>query len=274
MTSQPAPGPADPAAAAAGDPVRWERRGPVAVVTLHRPEVLNSINTAMRAGLAEAFARADTDREVRVVLVRGAGERAFCAGADITEFTAPASLAEVREQKRHSWVEALGALRKPTIAAIHGYCLGGGLELALGCDIRIAATDAVFALPEVKLGIIPGAGGTQLLSRFVGLGQALRMTLTGERIDATHAHRIGLVTDLVEPTDLAGASEALASSIADCGPVAVAYAKEAIRRGIELPLPDGLRLEADLSTLVQSTSDRLEGATAFRERRKPAYRGQ
>lgn len=253
----------------------WRREGAVAVISLNRPQALNSIDASIRTGLATAIDRAAADAEVRVVMVRGNGDRAFCAGADIKEFTAPESLAASRAVKHApGWPDAIDRLRKPIIAAIHGYCLGGGLELALCCDIRVAAQDAVFALPEVRLGIIPGAGGTQRLSRVVGVGHALRMILTGERFDVTHAYRIGLVSDVVPRAELDSSCLRLAAMIATNGPIALAYAKEATRRGIELPLPEGLRLEADLSTLLQSTEDRLEGSAAFRERRTPKYVGR
>jgi enoyl-CoA hydratase len=160
------------------------------------------------------------------------------------------------------------------IAAIHGYCLGGGLEIAMACDIRIAADDARFGLPEVTLGIIPGVGGTQRLSRLVGVGPALRMTLSGERIDAAAALAIGLVGEVVARADLEATADALAERIAGNAPRALAYAKEAILRGHELSLADGLRLESDLATLLMTTADRLEGAAAFRERRKPVYHGE
>lgn len=254
--------------------VRWEHDDAVAVVTLDRPAALNSINAAMRAELIEAIDRADRDPDVRVVVIRGAGERAFCAGADVTEFVPPQSLTAVRAGRRErTWTAALTQARKPSIASIHGYCLGGGLEIALACDLRIAADNAIFGLPEVTLGIIPGAGGTQLLSRIVGPGHALRMTLTGQRIDAVRAREIGLVTDVVPAAELAEATRSLAQSIAVCGPVAVAYAKEAIRRGGDLSLVDGLALETDLSVMLQTTDDRAEGATAFRERREPRFTG-
>lgn len=264
-----------PATEATAQVVLVERREAVALLTLNRPEAMNSLNAALRAALLAAVEQADADPEVRVIIIRGAGPKAFCAGADIKEFVPPASVTVVRAAKHeYNWTDALAAASKPIIAAIHGHCLGGGLELALACDIRIASTDAVFALPEVRLAIIPGAGGTQRLPRVVGSGHALRMILSGDRIDAEHAHRIGLITDLVQPGELEAATLALAEAIGRNGPVALAYAKEAVRRGVELPLDQGLKLELDLSTLLQTTQDRNEGATAFKERRAPNYRGE
>jgi enoyl-CoA hydratase/carnithine racemase len=208
-------------------------------------------------------------------VIRGAGDRAFSAGADISEFEAATSLVEARSSRRPpSWNDVIAASPKPTIAAIQGYCLGGGLELALACDVRIAADDAVFGLPEVKLAIIPGAGGTQRLPRVVGLGHALKFILSGERMDAEEAFRIGLVNELVTHESLLDRVIEWAEGLSSCGPIALQYAKESVRRGVEMSVDDGLRLEAELATLLTNTADRLEGAAAFRERRPPVYRGE
>jgi enoyl-CoA hydratase len=217
----------------------------VSVLTLNRPAARNA---DMRRELTAAVHAAADDSAVRALVIRGAGEKAFCAGADIKEFVPPASLVDERELRvGPKWTDALAVCRKPTVAAIHGYCLGGGLEIALACDIRVATEDAVFGLPEVRRAIIPGAGGTQRLPRVVGLGPALRMILTGEHIDAAEALRIGLVSEV---GDLDAAVARLADAFRRTGPRAVAYAKEAVMRGLELPLVDGLRLEGDLSTLL------------------------
>jgi enoyl-CoA hydratase/carnithine racemase len=258
-----------------GRSVRYEVRGLVAIVTLSRPEAMNSINAAMREELPAAIAEAERDESVRVIVLRGMGERAFCAGADIKEFTAPRSLVGVRDGRRApTWIDVLAAAAKPVIAAIHGYCYGGGVEIALACDIRVAATDAQFAFPEVKLGIIPGAGGTQRLSRAIGTGPALRLILSGERIDAARALSVGLVTDVYPVAEMFDSVMDMATAIAANAPIAVRFAKEAVRRGIELPIGEGLALETDLAVLLQSTQDRLEGAAAFRERRPPCYQGR
>jgi enoyl-CoA hydratase/carnithine racemase len=255
--------------------VRYSVSDHIATITLNRPEVLNAIDSAMRTELPVAVRQAAADPDVRVILLQGAGERAFCAGADITEFNAGRSLVEERASRcAPTWIDVLAEVTKPVVAAIHGYCLGGGLEIALACDIRVAAADSVFGLPEVRLGIVPGAGGTQRLPRTVGVGAALRLILTGDRIDAPEAHRLGLVSEIVEPDQLVTHATELAARIARGGPLALAYAKEAVRRGSELPLADGLRLEADLATLLVSTDDRREGANAFAERRPPVYRGE
>jgi enoyl-CoA hydratase/carnithine racemase len=257
-----------------GDEVVLNCSRGVATITLNRPRAANAINAQMREQLPKAVSRAERDNDVRVILIRGAGKKGFSAGADITEFQPPVSGLAARAIKQSStWLDALAEACKPTVAAIHGYCLGGGLEIALACDIRIAADSAVFGLPEASLAIIPGAGGTQRLPRVVGLSNALRLTLTGERIEAAAALRVGLVSEVVPADELSLRTAELAARIARYAPQAVAYAKEAIRSGSELPLADGLRLERDLSAVLMGTADRLEAAAAFRERREPNFRG-
>jgi enoyl-CoA hydratase len=247
----------------------------IARITLNRPEARNAIDSRMRSELTGAVHSAGSDPSVRGLILRGAGDKAFCAGADIKEFTPPASLVDAREERTGpKWTDAIAACPKPTVAAVHGYCLGGGLEIALACDIRIATGDAVFGLPEVRRAILPGAGGTQRLPRVVGLGPALRMILTGEHIGAAEALRIGLVGEVVPNGDLDAAADRLADALRRTGPRAVAYAKEAVMRGLELPLSEGLRLEGELSALLTTTQDRAEGAAAFKERRDPVYTGQ
>lgn len=246
----------------------------IATITLDRPDVMNAISQQMRGELSAAVRAADTDDQVRAILLQGAGDRAFCVGADIREFLPPQSLVAARQDRAGPiWNDLISASRKPTVAAVHGYCLGGGLEIAIACDLRIAADDAIFGFPEVRLGIIPGAGGTQRLPRLVGQGQALRLILTGQRIDAAEALRIGLVTEVVPRGELADRALAFAAQFSQGAPRAIEYAKEAIQRGWELSLADGLRLESDLATLLMSTDDRVEGTTAFRERRSPRFTG-
>jgi enoyl-CoA hydratase/carnithine racemase len=248
-------------------PIRYHTTDSTAVITLNRPDVLNALNGAMRDELADSVRRAEHEDAVRVIVVRGAGDRAFCAGADIREFEPAASLVEVRESRLPPrWNEVVESSRKPTLAAIHGYCLGGGLELALACDIRIASSDSMFAFPEVQLGIIPGAGGTQRLSRVVGLGNALDLVLTGRRIDAHDALRMGLVSEVVELGGLDDAVGRWCSMLASGGSQAIAYGKEAVRAGEDLSLEAGLRLEADLASLLTNTEERLARADAFRRR--------
>jgi len=259
----------------AEQPVRYEAKDGVATLTLDRPDVLNAMNNAMRAQLLEIFTRLRTDDAVKVVVVTGAGDRAFCAGADIREFLEPPTPTHFREaRKRLDFRAEMERCSQPIIAAIRGFALGGGLELALACDIRIAAEDAHLGLTEINLAIIPGGGGTQRLPRLVGRGKALEMILTGMRVPAAEALRIGLVERVVPVAELMSAAQALARQIADKAPIALRYAKEAVVGGLGLPLADGIRLENDLSTLLRTTEDRVEGAKAFVEKRKPKWTGK
>src|SRR5213596_1092272 len=246
----------------------------VATVTLNRPEVHNAMNERMRQELTRCFGEVATSDAVRVVVVTGAGERAFSAGADIREFVEPQVPTVFREsRKRVDFRQAMDRCPQAIIAAIRGFALGGGLEFALACDIRIAAEDAQLGLTEINLAIIPGGGGTQRLPRLVGRGKALEMILTGMRVPAAEALRIGLVERVVPVAELASAAQGLARQIADKAPIALRYAKEAVVSGLGLPLADGVRLENDLSTLLRTIEDRVEGAKAFLEKRKPRFSG-
>ena len=259
----------------AGEPVRYEAQDGIAMLTLDRPDVLNAMNNAMRAQLLEIFTRLRTDDAIKVVVVTGAGDRAFCAGADIREFLEPPTPTHFREaRKRLDFRAEMERCSQPIIAAIRGFALGGGLEFALACDIRIAAEDAHLGLTEINLAIIPGGGGTQRLPRLVGRGKALEMILTGMRVPAAEALRIGLVERVVPVAELLSAAQTLARQIADKAPIALRYAKEAVVGGLGLPLADGIRLENDLSTLLRTTEDRVEGAKAFVEKRKPQWTGK
>ena len=247
----------------------------VVTITLNRPEVHNAMNEQMRQELTRCFGDLATSDAARVVVVTGAGERAFSAGADIREFVEPQVPVRFREsRKRVDFRQAMDRCPQPIIGAIRGYALGGGLELALACDIRIAGEDAQLGLTEVNLAIIPGGGGTQRLPRLVGRGRALEMILTGARIDAREAWRIGLVERVVPAADVLASARELARTLAEKAPVALRYAKEAVVKGLELPLADGLRLENDLATLLRTTEDRVEGAKAFLEKRKPRFTGK
>ncbi len=253
----------------------YELADGVATITLNRPDVLNAMNNPMRTELLELFAGLPSDEAVRAVVVTGAGERAFCAGADIREFLEPPVPTRFREErKRLDFRREMGRCPQPIIAAIRGFALGGGLELALACDIRVAAEDAQLGLTEINLAIIPGGGGTQRLPRLVGRGKALEMILTGMRIPASEALRLGLVERVVPVAELLSSAQALAKSMAEKAPIALRYAKEAVVSGLELPLADGLRLENDLATLLRTTEDRVEGARAFVEKRKPKWSGK
>ena len=254
--------------------IRYELADGVATVTLDRADVHNAMNERMRQELTACFGELATSDEARVIVVTGAGERAFSAGADIREFVAPQVPTRFREsRKRVDFRSVMDRCPQPIIAAIRGYAFGGGLELALACDIRIAGDDARLGLTEIDLAIIPGGGGTQRLPRLVGRGRALEMILSGARIDAREALRIGLVERVVPAAEVLASALELAKTLAAKAPVALRYAKEAVVKGLELPLADGLRLEQDLATLLRTTEDRIEGAKAFLEKRKPRFTG-
>jgi enoyl-CoA hydratase/carnithine racemase len=255
--------------------IRYEAADGIATITLNRPDVHNAMNDAMRRELTQCFEGLATDDAVKIIVVTGAGDRAFSAGADIREFVAPLVPVQFREHRRRvDFRQAMDRCPQPILAAIGGFAFGGGLELALACDIRIAAAGAQLGLTEINLAIIPGGGGTQRLPRLVGRGKALEMILTGARIPADEALRIGLVERVVPTGDALKAATELARAIATKAPVALRYAKEAVVKGLELPLADGLRLEGDLSTLLRTTEDRVEGAKAFLEKRAPRWTGR
>lgn len=248
--------------------------GRIATVTINRPDKLNALNAAVRRGFLEALAELRADDAVRVVIVTGAGDKAFVAGADIGEFEGRTGLDQFRVMKGFGIVEAADSFPKPVIAAINGYCLGGGCELAMGCDIRIASDKAKLGQPEVNLGILPGAGGTQRLPRLVGMGTALKLLYTGEIIDAREALRIGLVDEVVAHDQLMDRARELAGTIAQKSPAALQLIKEAARAAWRQPLEEGLRLETTLFGLAFSTTDKDEGVKAFLEKRKPNFQGR
>ena len=257
------------------EPVLYEVADHVATITLNRPQVRNAMNTALREAMLARFTALAADDDVRVIIVTGAGDRAFSAGADIREFVEPLVPTQFREQRRRiDFRQVMDRCPQPIIAAIRGIALGGGLELALACDIRIAGDDASLGLTEINLAIIPGGGGTQRLPRLIGRGKALEMILTGARIDAAEALRLGLVERVVPAAEVMTAARALAHELAGKAPVALRYAKEAVVKGLEMSLADGHRLEGDLSTLLRTTEDRLEGARAFLDNRPPSWQGR
>jgi len=256
--------------------VRVDRDQAVAWVVLNRPEQINAINDEIRRAVPAFLAELEADPTIRVVVLRGEGPRGFCAGADIKETRPPETSVQVRTRMEGArWIEALDRMTKPVIAAVHGACMGGGLELALACDIRVAAPDTVFALPETGLGLIPGGGGTQRLPRIVGLGHTLDLLLTGERVSAEHALRIGLVTRVTR-SNAALYEEVgkLAALIAARPPLAIASAKSAARAAMETSLQIGLERELDLFALLAPSDDRLEAARAFKEKRPPVFTGK
>jgi len=231
----------------------YQKQNGVAYVTLNRPHALNAYNLKMRDELYQALGAIKDDPEVKVAIFRGAGERAFCAGADLSEFlTAPSPIvARQVRWERDVWGLFL-SIAKPLIAALHGYVLGSGIEIALCCDIRLASEDAQFGLPEPALGIIPAAGGSQTLPRAIGRAKALEILLSGRWIKAEEAHRLKLVNRVVSRNELLPEAERLARKIADFDPVAVSYAKQAITRGLDLSLEQGLELEAGLADFIIS----------------------
>ncbi|MGA8740875.1 MAG: enoyl-CoA hydratase-related protein [Terracidiphilus sp.] len=255
--------------------IRVEKRGALAVVTLDRPKVLNALNAATFAELDSAFDELAADREVRVVLLTSAGDRAFAAGADIRELAdADAGAGKAFSLRGQAVFRKIETLGKPVIACVRGFALGGGCELALACTLRIAAEDAKFGQPEVKLGVIPGYGGSQRLPRLVGRGAALKLLLTGAIIDAQEALRIGLVDELVRVAELMQRAEALAMEIAAQAPLAIAETLLVVDEGLDLPLDLALLREADRFGHLCNTADKAEGTKAFLEKRPPVWKGE
>ena len=250
-----------------------ELAGPIAVVTVDRPNKLNALDNETISELCASIEQCDADSRVGVIVLTGAGEKAFVAGADIS-MLAEQGVVDGRENSRHGQrlTTLLEESPKPVIAAINGYALGGGLELALACDLRYASTNARLGLPEVSLGILPGYGGTQRLQRVVGMGNALQIILSGDPVTAEEAHRIGLVNGVFEPDELRDEVMKRARRIVSRGPMALALAKQAVRRGADIPLAEGLQLEADLFGMISSTEEMKEGTQAFLEKRDPSWK--
>jgi enoyl-CoA hydratase len=251
-----------------------ERVGAVARVTIGNVERRNTLTETMRTELADAMAALDADAAVRAIVLTGEGDRAFAAGGDVAELGRRTLEEQRRVMENGSVFAAVARVRAPIVAAINGVCLGGGLELALACDVRVAGTGARFGQPEVALGLIPGGGGTQMLPRIVGMGHALHLILTGQVVDAAEAHRIGLVHEVVEPAAVVARAHEIADRIAARGPLAVRAAKEATRRALELPLDEGRALERALFERCFASDDRKEGVAAFLERRDPIFAGR
>jgi enoyl-CoA hydratase/carnithine racemase len=252
-----------------------EKRDQVATLTLNRPEVMNSFNFALLEALRDAIEALRFDPATRVVIVTGRGEKAFCSGADLKE-RAGLSPQEVKRfiLTIRNLFSAIEQLPKPVIGAVNGIALGGGTELALACDLRIASAGASMGLTETRLAIIPGAGGTQRLPRLVGRGKAKELIFTGRRVAADEALSIGLVNQVVAAAELLPACRAMAAMICETGPIAIEQAKYAINHGLETDLATGLALESNAYWVTIPTEDRLEGLAAFREKRKPIYKGK
>jgi enoyl-CoA hydratase len=244
-------------------------------VTVNRPKVLNALNKATWADLRTAFEDARDDAAVRGVILTGVGDKAFIAGADISELARVTAFeAEQSSRFGQEVLDLIEDLGKPVIAAVNGFALGGGCETAMACTIRIAAEHAKFGQPEVKLGLVPGSGGTQRLPRLVGKGRALQLILTGGMISAQEAYRIGLVNEIVPATDLITRAEAILKQISANAPIAVKFALEVTNKGLETSQSEGLLLEASYFGLCAATEDKKEGTNAFLEKRAPQFHGR
>ncbi|HEU4464660.1 MAG TPA: enoyl-CoA hydratase/isomerase family protein [Gemmatimonadota bacterium] len=254
--------------------VKIENDGGIVLVTIDRPEKRNALNAEVREQLSAAIDEALADREARVLVFTGAGDKAFVAGADVGEFAGRSPLEQRRAMASPTVFDRIWNAPLPTIAMINGWCLGGGCELALACDLRIGADTAMLGQPEIRLGIIPGGGATQRLPRLVGYGKALQLILSGEPIDGVSAYEIGLLDEVVPAAELRERTMEVARAIAEKSPVTLGIAKRAIRAAYELPLSAGLEQERDLFALAFATEDKIEGVAAFLEKRKPEWRGR
>ncbi len=252
-----------------------EQDGAVLVVTINRPKVLNALDARTLAELDEVFTDAARRDDVRVVVLTGAGEKSFVAGADINELSVQTPVGGREHARRgQALFNRIEQLGKPVIAAVNGFALGGGCELAMACTLRLAADSARFGQPEINLGLLPGYAGSQRLPRLVGRGRALELLLTGTQISAEEAHRIGLVNRVVPAAELATEARSLAQAIAAKAPIAVRYILEAVNGGLEMSLTDAQDYEATLFGLVSTTDDMREGTKAFLEKRKPEFKGR
>jgi enoyl-CoA hydratase len=276
LTSPPAtvPNPLPRAALALAN-VRYEKKGAIAYVTVNRPKVLNALNTPTWTDLQAAFEDAKADASVHGVILTGAGDKAFIAGADISELAnVDAYDAEESSRFGQSVLDLVENLGKPVIAAINGFALGGGCETAMACTLRIATEHARFGQPEVKLGLLPGGGGTQRLPRLVGKGRALQLILTGETISAQEAYRIGLVNEVVPAADLIARAETILKQISANAPIAVKFSLEAANKGMDTSQSEGFALEASYFGICAATEDKKEGTSAFLEKRAPQFHGR
>ncbi|MFN0119585.1 MAG: enoyl-CoA hydratase/isomerase family protein [Blastocatellia bacterium] len=251
-----------------------DKRGRIALVTINRPDKLNALNAATRREIGTTLEALRDDEEIRVVIITGAGEKSFVAGADINEFAGRTAFQQREVMKSRSGFAAIDDFPKPLIAMVNGFCLGGGCELAMACDIRVASDKARFGQPEINLGIIPGAGGTQRLPRLAGESKAMQMVLTGEPIKAEEALRIGLISEIFPHEELEARTMEIAEKIAGKSPIAVRMAKAAVKAAAQLNLKAGLAQEIDLFALCFASEDKEEGVRAFLEKRKPEFKGK
>ncbi len=255
--------------------ILFEKKNAIAYVTVNRPKVLNALNMATMEEMRQAFHEIRNDATIRVVILTGAGEKAFIAGADIGELATRDPLTgKETTQRGQDVLNLIENLGKPVIACINGFALGGGCEVAMACTMRLATENAKLGQPEVKLGVIPGYGGTQRLPRLVGKGLAMQQLLTGEMITAQEAYRIGLVNEVVAAAELIPRAEAIAAKIIANAPLAVQYVMEAVNKGMEMSLSEGLYLEAVLFGVVCATEDKNEGTKAFLEKRPAQFKGR
>jgi enoyl-CoA hydratase len=251
-----------------------ERRGKVAVLTINRPDKLNALNSKVHADGVAALDELRGDDSVRVLVITGAGEKSFVAGADISEFEGQTPVTQRDTFHERSLFNSIDTFPKPVIAMVNGFCLGGGNELAMACDLRICSENARFAQPEINLGIICGGGGTQRLTNLVGESKAMEMILTGDMFDAATAEKIGLVNHVYPAAELEAKTMELAEKIAEKAPIALQLSKEAVKFASRSNLDEGLRREVDLFAICFSTEDKQEGVSAFLEKRKPVFKGR
>jgi enoyl-CoA hydratase/carnithine racemase len=261
--------------------ILYEVKNHIGYIPLNRPEVMNAISYQMTHEIVDVCEQVRRDPAVRVVILTGAGEKAFCTGLDLKERAQETDETTLFDKRRarnlpgvHSHHQAVAAIDKPTIAAVRGWTVAGGLELALACDIRVAAEDAKLGMMEVRRGRLGGAGGTQRLPRLIGTAKALEICLTGEPVNAEEAYRVGLVNRVVPAAQLISAAEEIAGKISLGAPLSLIAIKEAITKGVELPFEEGLKLESELAMLLSNTEDQKEGSRAFAEKRPPQWKGR
>jgi len=251
-----------------------EKNGAVAILTINRPDKLNALNSKVHEEGVEALDELRHDDEVRVLVVTGAGEKSFIAGADISEFADRTPVTQRNTFQERTLFNVIDAFPKPVIAMVNGFCLGGGNELALACDLRVCSPNAKFSQPEINLGLMPGGGGTQRLTRLIGEGRSMEIMLTGDMIDAETAYKFGLVNHIYDTAELEPKTIELANKIAEKAPIALQLCKEAVKFASRSNLDEGLRREVDLFAICFSTEDKAEGVAAFLEKRKPAFKGK